>query len=195
MIVFIHGSLAEKNLPFAIIETGGIGYKVEVSLFTFEQLPEPGENIRILTQQVIREDAHLLYGFANEDEKSLFVAMTKVSGFGPRLAMSMLSANRPHELAAAIRQGDKAMLQKIPGIGAKSADRLIIELRDKIGDTVAQPLPGMPQPSNAFSDAEAALVHLGYKQAEVSKVMRTLDPQTDTATLVRLALRHLSARA
>jgi len=194
LIAYLRGRLVEKNLPYVLIETGGLGYRVEVSLNTFEQLPEPSSEIKLLTQQVIREDAHLLYGFGDEEERRLFIAITRVSGFGPRVAMSMLSASRPHELASAIQLGDKAMLQKIPGIGAKSAERLIIELRDKLGEAL-ETSHGGARAHSGMSDAEAALLHLGYRQAEVNKALRSLNPGDDTATLVRLALRHLSSQA
>ena len=194
MIAYIRGRLAAKNLPFVVIETGGLGYRIEVSLHTFEPLPDIGSEVTLLTQQVIREDAHLLYGFARDDERSLFSAITKVSGFGPRIAMSMLSSNHPDELIAAITQGNKAMLQKIPGIGAKSAERLLVELRDKLGGTAVAPSNTNVQQRTSMDDAVAALVHLGYRQAETNKVLRTLDANEDTATLVRLALRQLSPR-
>jgi len=197
MIHHLSGTLVEKKPTHAIVECGGVGYFVGIPASTFEALPEAGAACRVLTVFVVREDGHFLYGFATEGERETFVAATGVSGIGPKMALAMLSAMRPAELQTRIVEGDAAFLTSIPGIGKKTAERLIVELRDKMarldvaagGGTVAD---GAGQEARA--DALAALEALGFARAVAERKMRLVlraQPGLQSADeLVRLALRE-----
>ena len=183
MIVSIEGILRESSLLHATIETGGLGYEVHVPLTTAEKLPHIGEKVRLHTLVVYREDAQMMFGFYTRQERDFFrLLIEKVSGIGPKTALSIMSRLSVPMLLQAIAQADIALLSKCPGIGKKTAQRLVVELRDSaLGDAIgAAGLPATPseaaQPS-AFTDAVAALVALGYKPADADKAVRKAQSQ------------------
>ena len=196
MITFLEGKLAEKEPARAVLGVNGVGYELHVSLNTYDQLPAPGAMCRLLTYEHIREDAHALYGFATEGERRLFLLLIGVSGIGPRIAMTALSGFSPRELKAAIAQADVKRLSSISGIGKKTAERMVVELRDKISagealEATAGAEPASPQDLRA-RDAVLALISLGYKQAEaqalIRKVAPELKPDAGVEDLIRKAL-------
>lgn len=199
MIVTISGKLVEATPLQAIIETGGIGYEVNIPVTTAERLPDIGSIARLHTLSVYREDSATLYGFAEREERDFFrLLVEKVSGVGPRIALSIMSRLSLTLLRGAIMNGDAALLSKCPGIGKKTAERLIIELRDKIGTastaasgSSSMPVTGAAAPS-AQQDAIDALMALGYKPADADKAVRkaveTAGKNAATEELVRAAL-------
>jgi Holliday junction DNA helicase RuvA len=203
MIASLRGTLMEKDSGRCVVETGGVGYLVSVSSHTARALPDRGEPIFLHTHQVVREDALQLYGFSDLEERRLFELLITVSGVGPKVALGVLSGLRPAALARAIREENLAQLVGIPGVGRKTAERLVVELRDRIEVvTAAQGAsPGdgerggvLPR-SERFDDAVAALVRLGYSQAQaqdaIRKVTVTEEPPS-LESLVRQALARLS---
>lgn len=202
MIASLRGTLAEKGAGHCVIETGGVGYLVSVSSQTARALPEAGEPVFLHTHQVVREDSLQLFGFANLEERGLFELLITVSGVGPKVALAVLSGLPPAALARAIRDENVAQLVGIPGVGRKTAERLIVELRDKLElavtaqvATVAAPASGLLPKSERFDDAVAALVRLGYSQAQAQEAIRKVtateeDPSLET--LVRQALGRLT---
>ena len=202
MIASLRGTLAEKDAVHCVIETGGVGYLVSVSSQTARALPETGEPVFLHTHQVVREDSLQLFGFANLEERGLFELLITVSGVGPKVALAVLSGLPPAALARALRDENVAQLVGIPGVGRKTAERLIVELRDKLelavtaqAATVAAPASGLLPRSERFEDAVAALVRLGYSQAQAQEAIRKVtateeDPSLET--LVRQALGRLT---
>jgi Holliday junction DNA helicase RuvA len=200
MIGFLRGRLAAKHPPALVLDVGGVGYEVEAPMSTFYGLPPVGAEVSLHTHLVVREDAHVLFGFGTERERSLFRELIKVSGVGPRIALGILSGIQVDEFHRCVEAQDAAALTRIPGIGRKTADRLIIEMRDRLkalggpdfeprGATGATPASSSPQ-AEAFS----ALVALGYKPAEVTRLLQKVDPAvTTTEELIRHALRAASA--
>lgn len=202
MIASLRGVLAEKDTGHCVIETGGVGYRVSVSSQTARVLPGAGEPVFLHTHQVVREDALQLFGFADLEERGLFELLITVSGVGPKLALAVLSGLPPAALARAIRDENVAQLVGIPGVGRKTAERLIVELRDKLelavvarAATVATPASALLPKSERFDDAVAALVRLGYSQSQAQEAIRKVaaaeeDPTLET--LVRQALGRLT---
>ncbi len=197
MIAFIEGLLAEKKPMLVVVATQGIGYEVNIPLSTYDHLPAPGQSCRLLIYDHVREDIHALYGFATGAEKELFLRLMSVSGIGPRLALSTLSGLAVREIKRAIVEGDIKRLSSVSGIGKKTAERMIVELRDKIGTGEALEALAGPQDQEAAGDARVrdavqALVSLGYKQADawkmVGKSRPNLGPATTVEELIRLAL-------
>ena len=191
MFVYIEGKLVAKDVSEAVLDVHGIGYQLIVSISTFERLPELGSTVKLLTQFIVREDAQTLYGFIHEDERYLFQQVLKVSGFGAKLAMSILSSMSPSEFAQLIESSDKAALIRLPGVGAKSADRLIVELKDKLHAVNSVQSGSLPATSH---DAESALIGLGYKSAEVRRVLSQVDASKDIGSMIRQALQLLSRK-
>lgn len=197
MIVYVSGKLASKKPTEAVIDVGGIGYKMLIPTSTFEKLPKKGKETTLLTHHYVREDAITLFGFATDPERTVFNMMLAVSGVGPKLALAALSAMRPAEIRDRIIEGDSAMLTRIPGVGKKTAERLIIELRDrfeKIAFEGSRALAGAPSAAESFrSDALAALEALGLSRvAAEKKIITVLRQRPDTSRaedLIRLALR------
>ncbi len=200
MIVSIEGRLAEATPLAAIIEINGLGYEVHIPVTTAERLPEPGKTVKLHTLAIYREDSAALYGFALTEERDFFrLLVEKVSGVGPRIALSIMSRLSLTVLRGAIASGDAALLAKCPGIGKKTAERLIIELRDKIGAVTGgtESLSGGASTeapvSSAHQDAVDALVALGYKPAEadksIRKAMTALGSEATTEALIRAALK------
>lgn len=196
MIGRLRGVLAGKQPPYLLIDAHGVGYELEASLTTFQTLPEIGAEVTLLTHLAVREDAHTLYGFASAAERSLFRCLIRVAGVGPRLALLILSGMSVERFGRCVRENDTAALTRLPGIGKKTAERLIIELRDRIGelgfDPTAVVLPGgraMTPAINPVDDAISALVALGYKLPDAARRVQSLETEgLSSEALIRLAL-------
>ncbi len=196
MIGRLRGLLVWKQPPYLLIDAHGVGYELEASLTTFQTLPETGAEVTLLTHLTVREDAHTLYGFANPAERSLFRHLIRVTGIGPRLALLILSGMSVELFSRCIRDGDSASLTRLPGVGKKTAERLIIEMRDRIGEldlrsaTVRLPEGQMAPPAiRPVDDAISALVALGYKLPDASRMVQSLDTDGLTSeVIIRQAL-------
>lgn len=187
MIGSLSGILAEKAPPRLLVDVGGVGYDVEVPMSTFFSLPALGERVRLLTHHVVREDAQLLYGFLTEAERSLFRSVLKVSGVGPRIGLALLSGITIEAFAQVVREKDAAALTRIPGIGRKTAERLLVEMHDRL-DALS---PGGDGPVGAGVEAEAtrALLALDYRPAEAARLIKAASTGTQsTEELIRRAL-------
>ena len=203
MIASLRGVLAEKDAAQCVIETGGVGYRVSVSSHTARALPATGDPVFLHTHQVVREDAVQLFGFAELEERRLFELLITVSGVGPKVALAVLSGLAPPALARALRDENIAQLVGIPGVGRKTAERLIVELRDKLELAVTARSPAAPAAGKGvlpkteqFDDAVAALIRLGYSQAQAQDALRKVmvtDEEQSLETLVRQALGRLTA--
>lgn len=196
MIGRLKGIIVEKNAPQIIIDINGIGYEVETPLSTFCRLTM-GETATLWTHLVVREDAHLLYGFSEKDERLLFRLLLKVSGVGPKLALALLSGMEPMAFLRCIEAEDISTLTKIPGVGKKTAERLLIEMRDRIKELAphsAAPTERLTlsSPMSPVAEAEQALMALGYKPLEAQKAVALVKNQhEDTANLIRAALKAM----
>lgn len=193
MIGLIRGTLVHKQPPQIIVDCGGVGYEIETPMSTFLDLPARGKEVTLYTHLLVREDAQILYGFATEDEKLLFRTLLKVSGVGAKMALSILSAMSVGDFARCVQQEDTAMLVKIPGVGKKTAERLIIEMRDRL-KKAQEGLPAVTRP-NAIHDSRTeafdALASLGYKPAEIKRLLNSM--KTDNMSsedIIRQALRQ-----
>jgi Holliday junction DNA helicase RuvA len=193
MIGSLRGQLASKQAPGIVVECHGVGYEVETPMSTFLELPGVGTEIHLYTHLLVREDAQILYGFATEEERALFRTLLKVNRVGAKMALGVLSAMTANDFRRCVEYEDAATLAKVPGIGKKTAERLIMEMRDRI-DKVGMPtLPGqaVSVEANAKSEAVDALVALGYKPNEVSKLLGKLDIDDKSAEdIIRLALKQ-----
>ena len=174
MIAALRGMVTEKSLNEAILDVNGVGYRVAFSLLTLARLPEEGQTVQVRIRTVVREDALELYGFMTRSEEELFLLLTSVSHVGPKLALNVLSGLEMKDLAEAIAKGDVARLTKIRGVGKKTAERLVLELKEKVKTIVAgvrteAALPGDAAASGAQADLVSALLNLGYKQAQAEK--------------------------
>ena len=172
MIGRIAGRLLSKQPPLLLVDVGGVGYEIEAPMSTFYKLPASGEPVVLLTHLTVREDAHLLFGFATATERELFRALIKVSGVGPKLALSVLSGVSVEDFWVTVRAGDVARLTKLPGVGRKTAERLIVEMRDRAGAEADAVLAGGSTAALAGSplqEARSALAALGYKPAEIQR--------------------------
>jgi Holliday junction DNA helicase RuvA len=183
------GTLAEKSPPLVLVDVHGVGYEVDVPMSTFYNLPGLGEPVVLLTHFVVREDAQLLYGFLTHDERSTFRQLVKISGIGPRLALSILSGLSVTELAQAITRQDSGRLVKVPGIGKKTAERLLLELKGKLGDAIATPTTVA---GNAQGDILQALLALGYSDREAAAALKALPADIGVSDGIKLALRALA---
>jgi holliday junction DNA helicase RuvA len=195
VIGHLRGRLAARHPPQLVVDVGGIGYEVEAPMSTFYVLPAVGAEVSLHTHLVVREDAHVLYGFGSERERSLFRELIKVSGVGPRIALAILSGITVEEFHRCVEAQDHAALVRVPGIGRKIAERLVIEMRDRL-KALAGPAfaPGATAPAagpgSAQSEAFSALVALGYKPAEVARLLQRVDPAVaSTEEIIRHALR------
>ncbi|MGI9206015.1 MAG: Holliday junction branch migration protein RuvA [Woeseiaceae bacterium] len=196
MIGSLRGRLAAKQAPIVIIECGGVGYEVETPMSTYLDMPAMGEDVFIHIHMLVRDDAHLLFGFASEDERRLFRTLLKVSGVGAKMGLAILSAMTAADFARCVQHEDTAMLIKIPGIGKKTAERLIIEMRDKLDNTPANVDVGgrLHVTGDAKSEAMDALVSLGYKPAEVKRLLGQIEIKDKSAEdIIRLALRQVAS--
>ncbi len=195
MIGHLRGVLAEKRPPFLVVDVHGVGYEVEAPMSTCTELPETGREVRLLTHLVVREDAHVLFGFHTEGERRLFRELIRVSKIGPKVALAVLSGISVADFAACVEEGDSTRLTRVPGIGKKTADRLIVEMRDRlVGEgfaSVGSALAGTAvAPGDVQGEAFEALLALGYKSAEASRMLAKVESAgLDTAEIVRLALR------
>ena len=171
MIGRLTGTLAEKSPPQVLLDVGGVGYEVDVPMSSFYNLPALGEKVTLLTHFVVREDAQVLFGFLTHEERATFRLLVKISGVGPRTALSILSGLSVDELARAVGLQESGRLIKVPGIGKKTAERLLLELKGKLGDAVAAPASVT---SSAQADILQALVALGYSDREASATLKTL---------------------
>ncbi len=195
MIGFLKGRLAAKNPPFLLVDVNGVGYELEAPMSTFYGLPAAGESVALFTHLVVREDAHVLFGFGTEGERRLFRGLLKVSGVGPKIALGILSGASVEDFLRTIEAEDAAMLTRIPGIGRKTAERVIIEMRDSVKKLTmsasgADSAPAFAAPASPQSEAYAALVALGYKPPEVMRLLKAADePGLSTTELIRRALK------
>lgn len=196
MIGSLAGVLALRAPPHLLIEVGGVGYELEAPMSTFYSLPAVGQPTRLLTHLVVREDAHVLYGFATARERTLFRHLLKVSGVGPRIALAILSGVTAAAFAQAVRAEDAATLTRIPGVGRKIAERLIIEMRDRLEEpgvmaVTAAGAEASPPAGGAEAEAYGALVSLGYKPTEATRLLKGLGRDSNalpTEELIRRAL-------
>jgi len=189
----LRGHLGAKQAPVIVVECGGVGYEVETPMSTFLELPAVGSDIFLHTHLLVRDDAQTLYGFATEDERAMFRMLLKVNGVGARMALAILSGMGVSDFERCVRYEDSAMLVRIPGIGKKTAERLIIEMRDKIGQSPAQAIMAKAGKvaTDPRSEAVDALVALGYRPAEVKRLLAQLDTDDKSAEdIIRLALRQ-----
>jgi Holliday junction DNA helicase RuvA len=194
MIGFLRGKLAARHPPQLLVDVGGVGYEVEAPMSTFYGLPGVGAEVQLFTHLVVREDAHVLFGFGSERERSLFRELIKVSGVGPRIALAILSGVTVDEFHRCVEGQDVASLVRVPGIGRKTAERLVIEMRDRLkglaGPTFAPGTGPSGGTGGAQAEAFAALVALGYKPPEVTRLLQKVDASvTSTEELIRHALR------
>mgnify|MGYP005839364767 CR=1 FL=1 len=193
MIGRLRGILVEKQPPRLLVEVQGVGYELEASMSTFSELPAPGSEVILRTHLAVKEDGHSLYGFATERERSLFRNLIRVSGIGPKLALAVLSGMQPDDLVRCVESEDSAALTRLPGVGRKTAERLIIELRDRLAEAgIAGAAPGGAGPAgDAMADAASALVALGYKPADAQRLLRGIDGSgLDSEALIRAALQR-----
>ncbi len=195
MIAFLHGTLIEKTPSVATLDVGGVGYEVFVSLSTYDRLPATGSDCRLLTHHHIREDAQMLFGFAQAEEKAMFERLIDVNGIGPKLALGVLSGLTVSELTAAIAENNVKRISSVHGIGKKTAERIVVELRDKIDplEAFAGRTAGGGDPKNAMlRDTVLALTSLGFPQDQARKMVQAAldaDPSlNDTEALLRRAL-------
>ena len=196
MIGRLHGVLLHKEPPALLVDVGGVGYELEAPMTTFYELPAVGEKVTLYTHLVVREDAHLLYGFAREAQRRLFRALLKVNGVGPRVALAVLSGLSDEEFTRCVADEDIARLTKVPGIGRKTAERLVIEMRDKLPADVATAAPATDTastPADPVSEAVSALVALGYKPNEASRAVRGVSAKGLSAEeIIRQALKGMA---
>ncbi len=191
MIGRISGTLAEKQPPQVLVDVQGVGYELAVPMSTFFNLPAVGERVVLLTQFVVREDAQVLFGFLTAAERATFRELVKISGVGPRTALSILSGLSVTELASAVSRQDGARLVKVPGIGKKTAERLLLELKGKLGADLSLPSNG-PVPSEAQSDITQALQALGYSDREAQTALKALPLDVGVSEGIKLALKALN---
>jgi len=201
MIGRLRGKLLVKHAPALLLDVGGVGYELEAPMTTFYELPEVGSEVTLHTHLLVREDAHLLYGFASEQERRMFRALIKVSGVGAKLALALLSGMPAQEFAQTVQHNDIARLTRVPGVGKKTAERLIVEMRDRLPDLGlavpsapnAQTASAITGQTDAIKDAVSALIALGYKPQEASRMVNAVDsagkPSED---IIRQALKSVS---
>jgi len=190
MIGRVVGVLVEKHPPQILVEAGGVGYEIEVPMSTFYNLPASGERVTLLTHLVVREDAHLLYGFATDPERRAFRQLLKISGVGPRIALAVLSGMSVGELVEAVTAQESGRLVRVPGIGKKTAERLLLELKGKLGDAVSGVAVNREKP--AASDVINALLGLGYSDKEAQLAVKHLPEGLSISDGIRQALKSLA---
>jgi holliday junction DNA helicase RuvA len=193
MIAHLRGKLLAKHPNQAIVETAGVGYDVTISVPTFSDLPETGSEVALHIHTHVREDAIALYGFLRSSEKALFEKLITVSGIGPKLAITILSGMAADEMVGAIRGNDVARLTRIPGIGRKTAERLVLELRDKLPETTSASVTAVPALGAVEEDVLSALVNLGYQRAAAEKALATATKNGKTGSFDALFREVLAA--
>lgn len=190
MIGKLTGQLLEKNPPEVLVDCHGVGYEVQVPMSTFYNLPAVGQTVSLLTQFIVREDAQLLYGFATARERAAFRELIKISGVGPRTALSILSGMDVDDLTQAVALQEAGRLVKVPGIGKKTAERLLLELKGKLGDTLGT--ESAAQASGAQGDILQALLALGYNDKEAAAALKALPGDVAVSEGIKLALKALA---
>lgn len=195
MIGRLKGTLVAKQPPSLLLDVNGVGYEVDAPMSTFYDLPAAGEPVTLLTHLVVREDSQTLYGFLRAAERTLFRQLLRVSGVGARMALSILSGMSADDFARCVETGDVQALSRTPGIGRKTAERLIVEMRGRLA-APEPPSPGAATPGGASAEALGALVTLGYKPAEAEKMVRAAaEPELAAEEIIRKALKARGARA
>ncbi|MGR4068200.1 Holliday junction branch migration protein RuvA [Billgrantia sp. C5P2] len=198
MIGRLRGTLLDKQPPWLVVDVAGVGYELEASMTTLVALPGVGESVSLFTHLTVREDAHLLFGFAREQERALFRALIRVNGIGPKLALAILSGMDETAFIRCVMEDDVKSLTRLPGVGKKTAERLIIEMRDRFphwehpGATDLTGVATVPsagqERQDPLADAEAALVSLGYKPTEAAKMLSGVDEGLSTEAMIKAAL-------
>jgi Holliday junction DNA helicase RuvA len=205
MIGRIRGQLVHKHPPDILVEVGGVGYELQVPMTTLFQLPDISQEVVLLTHFVVREDAQQLYGFVEEADRTLFRQLIRISGVGPRLALTILSGMDARSFARCVQTDDLTSLVALPGVGKKTAERLLVEMRDKLKDWLdevsggvdgAAAEPAVPRASDRIAEAESALVALGYKPTEASRMVAAVNDEevADSEDLIRRALKAAVSR-
>jgi Holliday junction DNA helicase RuvA len=189
MIGKLTGILSDKNPPQVLVDCGGVGYEVQVPMSTFYNLPASGEKVSLLTHFVVREDAQILYGFATDAERAAFRELIKISGVGPRTALSVLSGMSVTELSQAVTTQESGRLVKVPGIGKKTAERLLLELKGKLGADIGLPASVA---NDSQADILQALLALGYSDKEAAAALKALPKEVGVSEGIKLALRALA---
>lgn len=197
MIGRIEGQLVEITDNVVLLAVGGVGYEVEVTHDVLASLPGRDHPVRLYTHFVVREDAQQLYGFGSKSERDLFRVLIRISGVGPKLALALISSLSLAELAACVRDDEVDMLIRVPGVGRKKAERLLVELRDKLPETIVPgPVPATASDSLAVQEAQGALVSLGYRPPEAARLVASVRSEAQTAEeLVRAALKRVAGQA
>lgn len=193
MIGRLRGTLIAKQPPRLLLEAGGVGYEVEAPMSTFYVLPDIGAELTLQTHLVVREDAHILFGFASETERQLFRSLIKVNGVGPRLALTILSGSSVAGFVRCVQDNDTSALTRLPGVGKKTAERLIVEMRDRLErEEGVGSMDGFAAvPANASAEAQAALVALGYKPVEASRMVQSIKgANLGSEEIIRRALQN-----
>ena len=199
MIGRLHGQLLSKQPPFLLLDVNGVGYEIEAPMSTFYELPAPGQKVTLHTHLLVREDAQILYGFFAEQEKRLFRTLLKITGVGGKMALAILSTMNASEFAVCVQAEDVAAMTRIPGVGKKTAQRLIMEMKDKLDESIAAELPGAAAKGTAatptetpVSEAVSALISLGYKPVEASRMVRAVESDgLGSEEIIRAALQSL----
>ena len=198
MIAWLKGELLEKRPPVLLVNVNGVGYEVEAPVTALADLPEVGEIVTLFVHMVVREDAQLLFGFSSKQQRDLFRSLIKVNGVGPTVALAVLSTLSAGELVAAMANDDITQLCKVPGIGKKTAQRLVVEMKDRLekefGDIANQDASSGSSIQNDRQDAIAALLALGYKASEAGRVVESLPSDLSGEEMIRQALRTLSGK-
>ena len=189
MIGRLTGNLADKNPPQVLVDCNGVGYEVDVPMSTFYNLPGLGDKVTLLTHFVVREDAQILFGFGSPSERNTFRQLIKISGVGPRTALAVLSGMSVGDIAQAVTAQDATRFVKVPGIGKKTAERLLLELKGKLGADLGL---GGPATSDDQADILQALVALGYSDKEAAAVLKTLPPGVGVSDGIKQALKALA---
>ena len=196
MIAWLKGELLEKQAPALLLNVNGVGYELEAPMTTFYELPAEGEVATLFVHMVVREDAQLLFGFSSRQQRELFRSLVKVNGVGPKVALAVLSTLSAQELLQCMADEDFNQLCKVPGIGKKTAQRLVVEMKDRLekefGDIALETRAQGGSENNARNDAIEALVSLGYRPADASRVVKGLAQDLSSEDLIRQALRTLS---
>ncbi|MGB0781869.1 MAG: Holliday junction branch migration protein RuvA [Marinomonas sp.] len=197
MIGRIVGTLVEKTPPELLVDVNGVGYEISVSMTTIYDLPQSGGLVTLFTHLIVKEDSHTLFGFADKNERALFRILIKVNGIGPKMALAILSSMSSDELISNVQDSDVTALTRIPGVGKKTAERLIIELRDKLGQAAKNDLFSTPAvlrqvQADPRQEAEAALISLGYKPQEAAKAIASVPVDAaNSEDVIRAALKGM----
>ena len=201
MIGFLSGIVLTKQPPWLLLNVGGVGYELEAPMTTFYDLPEVGEKVDLHTHLVVREDAQLLYAFSRLNQRELFRNLLKVNGVGPRVALAILSTMNAEEFQACVLAEDAVQLTRVPGIGRKTAERLLVEMRDKVDQLLnastsvsVTEAKASVQTQDPATDAITALIALGYKPIDATKQIRTLETSLSSEQMIREALRNMAKK-